>query len=288
MDIAFSDDLDLGLIAESGQCFRWEHVAPLEWRIVAFGRSLYAAHACPGVLRLSCTEDEFASVWRDYLDLDEDYAGIRGRVVRERDPFLASAMDAGRGIRILRQDLWETLVSFIISQNRNIGAIRRSIELLAKRCGEPLVDVRGRCYHAFPGPDAVAGLTDADLRACGLGYRAPYVHGAAVAVATGKCDLEALRGAPDSEALERLMRLKGVGVKVASCVILFGLHRLDAFPVDVWIRRALERAYPDGFPFSEYSPYNGVYQQYLFAYLRGANAHPPMDTAVRSEDRARV
>lgn len=277
MELSFSDDLDLGLIAESGQCFRWERVAAYEWRIVAFGRCLYAAHERPGLLRLSCGEEEFVTIWHDYLDLDQNYAGIRERIDRERDPFLASAMDAGKGIRILRQDLWETLVSFIISQNRNIGAIRRSIELLAKRCGEPLIDVRGRTYHAFPGPDAIAALTEEDLRACGLGYRAPYVSGAARAVLAGECDLEILKGASDGEALELLMRLKGVGVKVASCVSLFGLHRLDAFPVDVWIKRVLATAYPDGYPFEAYAPFNGVYQQYLFAYLRGTNAHPPTD-----------
>ena len=134
----------------------------------------------------------------------------------------------------------------------------------------------------------MTGLSEADLRACRLGYRAPYVHAAARAVAEGEFDLEALRRVPDAEAIERLMRLKGVGVKVASCVSLFGLHRLDAFPVDVWIKRVLACAYPDGFPFNEYAPYSGVYQQYLFAYLRGTNAHPPTDQAFSSEDGVRL
>jgi N-glycosylase/DNA lyase len=197
-------------------------------------------------------------------------------------------MDAGTGIRILRQDPWEVLVSFIISQNRNISAIRRSVELLAECCGELRVDVRGQEYHAFPDPAALAALDEEDLRACSLGYRAPYVHAAARAVASGECDLGALMASPATHAQETLMRLKGVGVKVASCVRLFGLHHLDAFPIDVWIRRLLEDKYPDGFPFEAYAPYNGVYQQYLFAYYRSASAHPPTDAAVMGKDDARV
>lgn len=274
-EIAFTDDLDLALIADSGQCFRWEETEPGVWRIVAFGLCVYLERHDERTLTLTCDEAEFESIWRSYLDYDEEYAAIRSRVDRTADGFLARAMDHERGIRILQQDPWETLVSFIISQNRNIPAIRRSIELLAQSCGEPCVDVRGRTYHSFPTADAVRALGEEGLKACKLGYRARYVHAAACAVAAGEIDLSALVDSADEYALEALMGLLGVGVKVASCVCLFGLHHLNAFPEDVWIKRVLAKHYETGYPFEAYAPYNGVYQQYLFAYYRNGDKRLP-------------
>ena len=159
-------------------------------------------------------------------------------------------------------------MSFIISQNRNIPAIRRSVELLCRAAGEECTDGRGETFYAFPEPEAVLALTEAELDACRLGYRTKYVQAAALAAAEGSLDLAALGEAGQEEALAALTALYGVGTKVACCAALFGLHKLDAFPVDLWIRRVLEVEYPGGYPKEAYSPYNGVYQQYLFAYVR--------------------
>ena len=262
------EDFDLRRIAESGQCFRWEPTEPGGYRIPFRDRCLHIRTGPEGGLELDCSEAEYLTLWRDYFDMDTDYSAIRDRVDREQDPYLTRAARAERGIRILRQDPWETLVSFIISQNRNIPAIRRSVELLCRAAGEAREDRQGRRFHVFPAPERILDLGDAELNACRLGYRAKYVRAAAQAAVSGSLRLEALTEAPEEETMSVLTGLFGVGIKVASCVSLFGLHHLDAFPVDVWIRRILETEYPDGYPRDRYSPYNGVYQQYLFAYAR--------------------
>ncbi|MBR5701318.1 MAG: hypothetical protein IKX47_02535 [Oscillospiraceae bacterium] len=262
------DDFDLTRIAESGQCFRWELQKDGGYRIPFRNSCLYIRDAGDGEFELDCSEEEFHTLWRDYFDLDTDYSGIRARVDKQQDPFLYCAVQAEQGIRILRQDPWETLVSFIISQNRNIPAIRRSIGLLCRAAGEAREDRRGECYYAFPPPEDILWLGDAALDACRLGYRVKYVRAAARAAAEGRFSLESLPEMPEEDTIAALTGLYGVGIKVASCVSLFGLHHLDAFPVDVWIRRVLEAEYPGGYPRDRYSPFNGVYQQYMFAYSR--------------------
>ena len=266
MILEIRDDFDLRRIADSGQCFRWARSGD-GWRILSGDRCLHIAPCPDGRYALDCTEADFAAVWRDYFDLSEDYAAIRARI-DPADAFLRAAAAQQEGIRILRQAPWETLVSFIISQNKNIPAIRCAIENLAEACGDARTDAAGEAYYAFPSPEALAALDDEALRRCGLGYRCAYVRAAAEAVCAGALDLDALRDAEESRAMEALTGLHGVGVKVASCVSLFGLHHLNAFPQDVWIKRILAREYPAGYPFSAYAPWNGVYQQYMFAYDR--------------------
>lgn len=268
MVVEITDDFDLARIAESGQCFRWEQTQDGGYRVLSGARSLYIKKAGDQTFDLSCNEPEFDEVWRDYLDLTEDYATIRSRVDPEEDPFLCRAMEQEKGIRILRQDPWEMLVTFIISQNKNIPAIRRSVNMLCEACGPKLTDEQGKDYYTFPDPESVVSLGEDQLKKCSLGYRCRYVHDAAEAVAGGDLDLDALRTASEERTVAALTKVLGVGVKVASCVSLFGLHHTDAFPQDVWVKRILENEYPQGYPFERYSPYNGVYQQYMFAYYR--------------------
>ncbi|MBR4459236.1 MAG: hypothetical protein IKS31_09795 [Clostridia bacterium] len=272
MLLTVMDDFSPEKIHASGQCFRWEQTGPDAWRILHAGHCVRLRAQGDGVFSFSCGEEEFRSVWAPYLDLEEEYAAIRRRIDPQTDPFLWAAAESERGIRILRQDFWETLVTFIISQNRNIPAIRRSVELLCALCGEARTDDSGEPYRTFPPPESVAALSDEALNSCKLGYRAAYVRAAAEAVASERIRGEDLRSADCEEAVQTLMQIRGVGRKVASCVALFGLHQLDAFPRDVWISRVLEEAYPDGYPFGRYSPYNGVCQQYLFAYRRHLEA----------------
>ena len=268
MILTINDDFDLEKIADSGQCFRWEKTGEAAWRILHQDRCLRIEALGGRRFALDCSRAELEAVWRDYFDLDEDYEQIRARIDPAADPFLYAAAERERGIRILRQDPWETLVCFLISQNKNIPAIRRSVALLTEMCGTPRADRAGAAYYTFPGPEAVAALDGDALRRCGLGYRCTYVHAAAEAVRTGRLDLERLRDADEPSTLSALTGLYGVGIKVANCVSLFGLHHVDAFPKDVWIRRVLAEAYPGGYPFDAYTPYNGIYQQYMFAYAR--------------------
>ena len=268
MIVTIHDDFDPGRIADSGQCFRWEPVEPDTYRIIAGAECLYLTALGENRYELTCSEERFAAFWRSYLDLDEDYTRIRSRIDPASDPFLFLAAEREKGIRILRQDPWEMLVTFIISQNRNIPAIRRSVELLAETCGERRIDSRGKPYFAFPTPSAVAALNEKELTKCRLGYRCRYVRAAAISVLRGEISLEQLMGADEESTLAALTGLLGVGVKVANCVSLFGLHHLNAFPRDVWVNRVLAQEYPGGYPFEAYSPYNGIYQQYMFAWYR--------------------
>ncbi len=266
--LMISDDFDLQKIAESGQCFRWYAAGEHTTRLIAADCCLYVTDLEEGRFRMDCGQETFDSFWASYFDLNENYRAIRERVSSSEDPFLWEAMEHEKGIRILRQDPWEMLISFIIAQNRNIPAIRRSIELLCEACGEEKTDSRGVPYFSFPGPEAVCRLSETDLLACKLGYRWKYVHAAAASVLNREIGLDALAALPCGESIQALTGIYGIGNKVASCIALFGLHQLDAFPRDVWINRVLENEYPQGYPFEAYSPYNGVYQQYMFSYYR--------------------
>ena len=268
MILQIEDDFDLDKIADSGQCFRWTKVSSRSYRIIAGKSCLYMTALGDDLYELECFPEEYNCFWREYFDLNENYRDIRCRIDQNEDLFLWKASEYEKGIRILRQDPWEMLITFIISQNRNIPAIRRSVELFAGICGEKRMDPRGQEYYAFPDPEAAAGLSEKDLAECRLGYRCKYVHAAAEAVLHRKIDLNDLQQADMETAMEALTNLYGVGVKVASCVSLFGLHHTDAFPVDVWMKRILKEQYPTGYPYEKYSPYNGIYQQYMFAYYR--------------------
>lgn len=268
MIIEIKDDFDLDKIAESGQCFRWEKTDSKTYRIISAGSCLYITDLGAGLYDLEGVTEETVDFWKDYFDLQEDYRSIRHRIDPEGDPFLYLAADQEKGIRILRQDSWEMLISFIISQNKNIPAICRSVRMLAESCHEKMIDCRGEEYYGFPSPAAVAGLSEEELMACKLGYRWKYVRAAAEAVMRGDIDLDMLREADEKTTIASLTSLFGVGVKVANCVSLFGLHHVDAFPVDVWVKRLLAQHYPDGYPYKKYSPYNGIYQQFMFAYYR--------------------
>lgn len=266
------DDFDPDAIAGSGQCFRWERSGENSWRVLHQDSCLYITMLKPGTFELDCTQEEFSRLWRDYFDLDTNYREIRERIEPDRDPFLHKAARQGRGIRILRQDPWETAICFIISQNRNIPAIERSVAQLCRSAGELRSDRRGEVYYTFPTPEAILSLSREELVICRLGYRDKYILEAAKAACDGRFDPEKMRSLNDETLLSELEKLCGVGPKVASCIALFGFHRTNAFPVDTWIKKALDNEYPDGYPSERYRPYNGIYQQYIFACYRSAAA----------------
>ncbi|MBE5924824.1 MAG: DNA-3-methyladenine glycosylase 2 family protein [Lachnospiraceae bacterium] len=268
MIIEIKDDFDLKKIADSGQCFRWQPIENDGYRIIHRDKCLCIYKKGEHSYELDCTEDEYLSVWSTYLDLTEDYESIRKRIDKVSDPFLYEAAEHELGIRILRQDPWEALISFIISQNRNIPAIKASIEKLCEKAGVCQEDKRGEVYYTFPTPQAIADMNEEDMAYCKLGYRDKYIMRFAKSVVDKTIDLNGLNVGTDDEVLKGLTGIYGVGKKVASCMLLFGFHRLDAFPIDVWIKRVLESEYNNQYPFELYSPYNGVYQQYMFAYYR--------------------
>ena len=256
-------DFDLGQISRSGQCFRMRQISEDAYLLIAFGRCLEVEQRGERV-RFHCTEREFEDVWRDYFDLDTDYGKIK-RLVDPDDTYLQAAVRAGSGIRILRQELWETIVTFIISQRNNIPRIRKCVEALCRAFGEKAVDPREGPYDVFPTSKVLAEASEEALRACGLGYRAPYIRRTAQMIEGGEADLAALSEMDHEEARAGLLRLCGVGEKVADCISLFGLHHIGAFPVDTHIQDMLKR-YPKGFPFERYGGSAGIIQQYAFYY----------------------
>jgi N-glycosylase/DNA lyase len=264
---------------ESGQTFRWRwerDPAGGETAVGVVGRSVLRLRQEGERIRLlSPRSPEAEGAFARYFDS----AGTTGRVgdIEEAlagDPVLARILPHTRGIAILVQDPWEVLISFIVSQNNNIPKITQSIERLARALGDPL---DGGAY-AFPQPARLASAHPQTLRACLLGYRAPYVRAAARLVMEGDVDLPALHGMPEEEARHTLRGIPGVGEKVGDCVLLFGLRHMTAFPVDVWVRRAVERLYLPRrrltlreirtFARNRFGPLAGYAQQHLFAYAR--------------------
>ncbi len=256
------EHFDPEAIALSGQCFRMHILAPGRVEVIHRGRRVEIAVLGEDAFAFSCSDAEFENVWRHFFDLETDYRPFL-EAIDKTDHYLTCAAEAGRGLRILRQDPWEVLISFILSQRKSIPAIRDNVEKLCRRFGEPLAEY-GPDVFAFPTPQALAGASMEELSACSLGYRAPYVRAAAISVAAGQTDLPALSGLDDEALLQSLLSLYGVGVKVARCVMLFGYHRLCAAPVDVWIGRVIDQEYGGVSPFARYAGFCGVIQQYMF------------------------
>jgi len=264
--LAGVSDFDLSGIFECGQCFRWNADEHGAYTGVAFGRAARLRRD-GGSVFISCSLEDFEAVWRGYFDLDRDYEAIRRRLCV--DAFMAEAVGFGAGIRILRQDKWEALCSFIISQCNNIPRIKKIVDALCREFGEK-IEFQGEEFFAFPSAGRLAALGEDSLAPLRCGYRAGYIIGAARAVDGGALDLEVLsRGSPES-ARAVLKKLRGVGDKVADCTLLFGLNMLDAFPLDVWMKRAVAEHYGPGFDPGIFSPYAGIAQQYIFHYARNS------------------
>lgn len=258
------ENFSMSQICRSGQCFRMTEREKGSFAVMAGDRYLEVRQQGKRC-QFDCSEEEFSAFWQVYFDLGQDYGSYIGQI-EEGDGYLRTAAAWGSGIRILRQELWEMLVSFLISQQNHIARIRRCIQNICREYGEPQQNSRGERWYGFPRPEALAGLEEDALKACNLGYRSKYVVRAARSVAAGETDLEAISAMPYPEAKAELMKLYGVGEKVADCICLFALHQLEAFPVDTHIRQALEKHYPQGFPAAQYEGVQGVMQQYIFFY----------------------
>lgn len=254
---------DLALTAASGQCFRFNMLKPGEYSLVALGQHLMIRALGQDSFEFSCSQAQFDTRWRHYFDLQRDYQAVCAQVHPDGS-YLHRAVQYAGGLRILRQQPFETLISFIISQRKNIPAIKACVENLSSRFGQQIQPGT----YAFPEPEALAMASETELSACGLGYRTPYIKNTARIVDSGSIDLEDISKLPDEVLKNELLRFPGVGVKVASCVMLFAYARMDAFPVDVWIERVLQAEYPQGFPVSQYAGVSGILQQHLFCYAR--------------------
>lgn len=256
-----NEDFNIEKIALSGQCFRLNKVDD-SWINVVGDKVLKIKNN-----DLYCSKRDFDTFWKPYFDLESDYSFYRHKIPKS-DKFLTAAAEYGKGIRILKQDPWEMLISFIISQRKSIPAIKSSIEALSKNYGEEIGETCEGAIYSFPKVEKLVKAKDSTLSKCGLGYRVEYIKTASKMVADGKLDLNALYKLSDEDLLNELLKVKGVGIKVANCVSLFAYHRIDAFPIDVWIARALEDNYNNNFSLKRYEGFAGVIQQYMFFYKR--------------------
>ena len=259
-----TDHFDPGQICDSGQCFRMKELQDGIYEVISRDRYLRLWQQEEGTV-FDCSQEEFDSYWSAYFDLQNDY-GIYLEKINPRDAYLTQAADTAKGVRILKQDLWEMIVTFLISQQNNIKRIHRCIDMMCETYGKKCMEADGTVYYAFPEPEALAPLVDDALMTCNLGYRSKYVVRTARAVQSGEIDLEKITELAYPKAKEELIKCYGVGEKVADCICLFALHNLDAFPVDTHIRQVLDAHYRRGFPNRRYKGFRGVLQQYIFYY----------------------
>ena len=287
--VRLPEALSLAGIAESGQCFRASVSGELPgipgqgrpvYRFVTGTEILYCAQEGARALLVSADPETWRAIWAPYFDLDREYRKIEEAFLRyigqeepAQLPWLTEVIREGRGIRILRQDPWEMLSTFLISQRKSIPAIRRAVELLCVRYGEETAAAAGTSccapVHLFPSPEAIL-LAGADgLRECGIGYRVPYLLDAAQKTAAGELAPAALAELSDEALLTRLLSVYGVGKKVADCVMLFGYGRVQRAPEDIWVRRIREQRFSGRDPFPAWNAAGipaGIIQQYLFSH----------------------
>lgn len=269
------DNLDLGQIAASGQCFRMNYVGKGTYSIIAFGKYLEVSQSLDTLI-FSCDETEYEEIWKEYFDIETDYAAIKSNTDIS-DEFLQKAIQYGSGIRILKQDIWEMLVTFIISQRKSIPAIKKCVETLCQKYGEQIMsdslnDDKPVIDYAFPTPKRIAELSIEELRACGLGYRDVYVAGAA-SWFIEKYPIYQRQMKTYTVAKSLLMKINGVGTKVSNCICLFALHQLEACPIDVWMQKIIDDNYRGIMPSWMVSDKAGVLQQYAFYYKKSTGIY---------------
>lgn len=251
---------DLRQIAESGQCFRLTELDDGGFVAITGMSMVKITPAAEGGYIFHCPYKEFRDVWVSYFDLPTDYEEYQRKMIA--DPFLQRAVDVGGGIRILRQDLWEMVVTFIISQRNNIPRIRKAVDTLCQMFGTPLGEINGQQFYSFPTPEQLKGQ---DLSPVSLGYREAYVKDLAEYDDQFWAEIKTQ---DDDAARKTLLGLRGVGDKVANCVMLFGLHRMDSYPKDVWINRMIDDVYNGDFDPTQYAGFAGYVQQLQFFYYR--------------------
>lgn len=253
---------NLELMLDCGQAFRWKKDEN-GYMVGVVGKKLFRLLQKDDKLICNCTEDEFENVLRSYLDFDRDYKSLVD--IFSTDEYLKQATEEFSGIRILRQEPWEALCSFIISQNNNIPRIKGIVERLCESFGDEIEEG----IYSFPSAESLSMLSVEDLAPLRSGFRAKYIIDAATKVASGEVDLEKIEKSPIDFGREELIKIKGVGKKVAECTLLYGFGKVEAFPEDVWVKRIVSEMYPNGLP-ECMKGNDGIAQQYLFHWRRNS------------------
>lgn len=270
-------DFDLSQTLECGQCFRFYKQDVQDYVVVAYKHLLHIKQVEDRLIFLDTDRNTVEKLWIPYFDLERDYGAIKDFLLK-KDDTLKEAICEKYGVRILNQEFHEMLISFIISQNKQIPHIKQLVKRISENYGEYLGEVNGEKYYSFPDAEALGSITEKDFREMKTGFRAPYLYDAAQKLSKGEMTAAKMQGLSEEEMQKKLLEVKGVGKKVANCVMLFSLGIRDAFPIDVWIKRIMESLYFDGkdtakdkiqaFAENLYGEYGGYAQQYLFCYAR--------------------
>ena len=265
-------------VVECGQCFRWEKVKENDYIGVAFGKVIEVIQEDDKLRILNSNEEDFNNIWEKYFDLERDYNEIKKELAK--DEILRKSVEYGYGIRILNQEPFELLISFIISARNNIPSIKKTVNKISEKWGTP-IEYKGNTYYAFPTPNQLKDATLEEIQETKASFRSKYILDTIEKVNASKkgdeYDLEHIASLDADECHKALQNFKGVGAKVADCIMLFSMEKTSAFPVDVWVKRAMMHFYnaEEGslnkiriFGRDKFKDFAGFAQQYLFYYAR--------------------
>ena len=264
------------VILECGQCFRWMAEEDGSYTGVAKGKVINVSRENDTVYIKNSSLKDFNDIWKDYFDLNTDYTKIKN-ILKNMDEHLEKATEFGWGIRILRQDPWEMIISFIISSNNRIPMIQRAIGNLSRQYGTYIGQYNGVDYYDFPTPEQLNKASIEDIRACSTGFRDKYIKSTTEAVINNNDDVYKYNSLSTEECRKELMKFNGIGPKVCDCIALFGMQKYDTFPVDVWVKRVMQEFYVDDdmslpkmrtYAIDKFGDLSGFAQQYLFYYAR--------------------
>ena len=258
------DCLNIELCVFCGQAFRWKKNEDGSFHGIVDGKVTDIIQRNNEIIFKNTSKEDFESLWKDYFDFDSDYKSYCETL--SADENIRKACEEYYGIRILHQKPWEALCSFIISQNNNIPRIMGIIDRLCESFGEKI----GENDYSFPSYESLKNVTAEDLAPLRAGFRNKYIVDAVQKLCSGEIDLEKIKEMPIEEARLELMKIKGVGAKVAECTLLYGFGRKEAFPVDVWVKKIMAEMYPAGLPVCCRN-IEGIAQQYLFHWRRNSD-----------------
>ena len=267
-------NFELHNVFECGQCFRWDKTEEDSYIGVAYDKVIEVYKDKDDLIIYNTTKEEFHELWINYFDLNRDYDKIK--TILSEDSLLKASVEFGKGIRILKQQPFEMVISFIISSNNRIPMIKRAINRISEKWGEKIV-YKEKVYYTFPKIGQLFNKTIRDFEECGIGFRAKYVKDTCERVHNDSSILDYIYSCDDNQCHEELLKFMGIGPKVADCIMLFSMQKYSAFPVDVWVKRAMMHFYvaPDvslkrirEFGRNKFKEYSGFAQQYLFYYAR--------------------
>lgn len=261
-------------ILECGQCFRWEKIGELNYVGVAYGRVIEVLQEGETVIIFNTNEEDFNNIWKNYFDLENDYSKIKEGLAN--DEILSKSVEYGYGIRLLNQEPFELVISFIISARNSIPSIMKTIKKISERWGTA-IEYKGNIYYTFPSAGSLKDVTEEEIKETGASFRSKYIVDTIRKINEDPSILDRIKLLEDDECHTALQDFKGVGAKVADCIMLFSMNKKSAFPVDVWVKRAMMYFYnaEEGslnkiriFARNKFGKLSGYAQQYLFYYAR--------------------